>query len=134
MLYFSGSDQPQSAIFSVSDIFSTRIKASHFTLIACDSASQAIQCGDEPLGIVTALLCAGASSVLGTMWPICCSTGKAFSEEFYRSIREQVDGNSIIDLAIALQEAVIELISHPKTSEPWHWAPFVLHGSWFYHR
>lgn len=49
----------------VKDIFKLRLKASHVTLIACDSASQDVYLGDEPLRVVTALLCAGAGSVLG---------------------------------------------------------------------
>lgn len=42
----------ESEPFTISDIFATRIKASHVTLIACGSASGAINQGDEPLGII----------------------------------------------------------------------------------
>src|SRR2546423_4051846 len=40
------------AQFSVSDVFNTRIRASQFNLIACGSANQLIEAGDEPLGLV----------------------------------------------------------------------------------
>ena len=38
--------------------------------IACGSSTQDIQLGDEPLGLPTAWLIAGARAVVGTLWPI----------------------------------------------------------------
>ena len=70
--------------FTISDIFSTSVHASHINLIACGSASQIISQGDEPWGIVTALLCAGATSVAGTMWPIQVGTGERFMQTLYK--------------------------------------------------
>jgi CHAT domain-containing protein len=112
----------------VSDIFAIDIKASHFNLIACGSAEQTVSEGDEPLGIVTALLCAGASSVVGTMWPIQIETGKTFIKEFEYKMRAT---NDVVDIAVCLQETVQELrrLDLPR---PYHWASFVLHGSWFH--
>lgn len=116
-------------------MFSTSIKTSHFTLIACASATQTIQQGDEPLGIVTALLCAGASSVVGTMWPIASGAGRAFLKHFSNNLRTSVEGESIVDLAVALQKTVKKLKTGPKAmKEPYYWSSFVLHGAWFYRR
>ncbi|KAL2211268.1 hypothetical protein CC79DRAFT_1317422 [Sarocladium strictum] len=97
---------------SVLDIFKLQFDTSpHITLIACDSATQSISPnGDEPLGLVTGLLCAGACSVLGTMWPISSATGR------------------LADLAGAFQEAVIEIRGNARTRRPFHWASFALHG------
>ena len=130
---------PERDIFTVSDIFSTGISASHITLIACASATQTITPGDEPLGIVTALLCAGASSVLGTMWPIASRAGREFARRFYAEITKAEDTNAttlgkecIVDVAVALQKAVKGMRKREETEEPFHWAGFVVHGSWFY--
>jgi CHAT domain-containing protein len=143
-------DDPQTALESVRDIFSLRLQAPHISLMACGSSSQRIEAGDEPLGLVTALLCAGASSVTGTMWPIASATARSFAEHFHAEIlsarghkmmksgqterqedeEEMVDA-VVIDLAAALQKAVIRMKRTPQTRLPYHWAAFVLHGACF---
>jgi len=52
-------------------------------LIACGSASESSTPGDEPLGIITSLLCAGASSVIGTLWKVEARQGMNFSRRIY---------------------------------------------------
>jgi CHAT domain-containing protein len=116
--------------YSVKEVFDVKLQAPHITLIACDSASQGIAVGDEPLGLVTALLCAGASSVIGTLWTTPSRTGREFSEQFYSSLNA-TDISELTNLAVALQKAVSELRQNPRTRHPYHWASFVLHGAWF---
>jgi CHAT domain-containing protein len=125
---------PSHRIFSVTDILRTPIRASHFSLIGCASATQSIQTGDEPLGVIAALLCAGARSVTGTLWPIDSSVGREFSTEFYGHIQKRNSPGDIVDLAVALQETVIKLKGEYETQTPYCWASFVLHGAWFYQR
>ena len=119
------------APFTVSDLFATSIRTMHFNLIACGSASQVIGSGDEPWGIVTALLCAGATSVEGTMWPIQVGTGETFMEMLYKGLGSSGE-DGIVDLAVAHQRAVKRLKKKRDTQAPCHWAAFVLHGAWFY--
>jgi len=52
------------------DIFSLKLRTPVVALIACESAHQEAAPGDEPMGIVSAFLVSGASSVLCTLWPI----------------------------------------------------------------
>lgn len=123
--------------FTISDIFATPIRTSHFNLIACGSASQSISVGDEPMGVVAALLCAGATSVGGTMWPIDVGTGRLFMQGMYHGLSDGADGEAragseVVDLAVALQRQVVEMKRDIDMREPWYWAGFVLHGSWFY--
>ena len=121
--------------FTISNLFSTSVHASHFNLVACGSASQVIGQGDEPWGVVTALLCAGATSVGGTMWPIQVGTGEVFMKMLYQAgIKSDGGEGGIIDLAVAHQKVVRKLKRWPDTVEPYHWAAFVLHGAWFYRR
>ncbi|KAM5510338.1 hypothetical protein FOXYSP1_10438 [Fusarium oxysporum f. sp. phaseoli] len=117
-------------------VFEMKLQSPHITLVACDSALQVISAGDEPLGVVTALLCAGASSVLGTIWPTLSSTGRDFSGEFYSDVVDQYrqslkrgSSPTIVNLAEALRRAVLALRTRRKTRQPYHWAAFVLHGS-----
>lgn len=127
---------------TVRDMFAMKLNAPHITLVACDSASQGIKAGDEPLGILTALLCAGAGSVLGTIWPTSSRTGRYFTTEFYDHMLEMqkraVDSSAgagvqaaMVDLAVVSQRAVLSLRKNMDTRHPYHWAAFVLHGSWF---
>ncbi|KAF9767123.1 hypothetical protein IL306_000366, partial [Fusarium sp. DS 682] len=118
----------------VSDIFSLTLgTASHVTLVACESAVQGVAKADEPLGLVTALLCAGAGSVLGTIWPISSMPGRLFTELFYSKVlaqrREGAGKHGVVDLARILRKVVLELRRDKRTRKPFHWAPFVLHGS-----
>lgn len=122
--------------FPVREVFDLKLQSPHITLVACDSASQGLSAGDEPLGLVTALLCAGASSVIGTIWPTASGTGRDFSSQVYAQLQSQLDamahaqGGGIYNLATALQRAVLALRRRKDTRQPYHWAAFVLHGSW----
>ncbi|KIW72760.1 hypothetical protein PV04_00935 [Phialophora macrospora] len=117
---------------TVKDLFGLQLHQPHITLIACSSSTQGISAGDEPLGLVTALLCAGASSVLGTLWPTHSSTGRAFSKVFYEKVKEcHGDNLNVVDLAAALRAAALDLRADRRTRKPADWAAFVLHGSCF---
>ncbi|KAI0099040.1 CHAT domain-containing protein [Nemania sp. FL0031] len=134
---FSGIDE-----LDVAGLFASNLPAgAHLTVIACDSGRQDVAPGDEPLGIVPALLYAGATSVLGCTWPIDSSTGRVFSEAFYRelgtSAEEGGEGGSkkrVIHLAQALRVTIKSMRKGelgPALKQPYHWAAFTLHGSWF---
>lgn len=122
-------------LFRIHDIFALKLNASHLTLIACESGVQQIEPGDEPLGMISAFLFAGAASAVGTLWPTLSPAGRAFADAFYGNLRCQKacagDDVSVVSLAVALREAVRELRADSATSSPYCWAPFVLHGAWF---
>jgi len=123
---------PEYEYFTVRDVFDLKLKSRLVVLIACESGQVDLLPGEEPLGFLSAFLVAGAESVLGTLRRVASASGRAFSNEFYAEIYRQccspVDG--MIDLAKALQTAVLKMRQNPETSAPYHWAPFVLHGSW----
>jgi CHAT domain-containing protein len=138
--------------FTVGDIFRSRVQASNIMLIACGSASESNTPGDEPLGIVTALLCAGASSVIGTLWKVQAGRGMEFSRRFYdmlfneaEAARSQhthdsqgdklADGpNMLLDMAVILQKVVCKMKRNKDFRVPFQWAPYMLSGSWFVQR
>ena len=117
-------------MFIVKDAFNLRLQAPHISLLACASAHQRFTPGDEPLGLVTALLCAGAASVLGTIWPVQSCTARTFAELFMSKFGEAMESD-ILNLAHAVREAVLDLRDDMDTRTPYHWAGFVLHGAWF---
>ena len=126
---------------TVTEIFNLPMieNAPHISIIACDSSTQDIAAGDEPLGIVSAMLFAGATSVLGCLWPIESFAGRMFSSFFYSHqarvtvATEYGSGRrTAVNLALALQLAVREMRKEERTKQPYYWAPFVLHGSWFW--
>ncbi|KAK4196600.1 CHAT domain-containing protein [Triangularia verruculosa] len=126
----------------VSELFEVMLPRGgvHFTIIACDSGTQDIAPGDEPLGIIPALLYAGATSVLGCQWPIDSRAGRAFSETFYREIaamqaKAALQKSSVVNLAAALSSTVGRMRRGELGADfkqAYYWAPFVLHGLWYF--
>ena len=130
----------QTIRLTVEDIFALPLSSSPLvTLVACDSTTQTIATGDEPLGILTGLLCAGAAFVVGASWPIPSRTGRMFSDAFYSDLNNQKsfaaskhNDNELVDIAVALQKAVLHIRNCKETSETYHWGAFSLWGSWLY--
>ncbi|KIV82695.1 hypothetical protein PV11_04786 [Exophiala sideris] len=125
---------------TVADIFEVdmHVSAPHVTVMACDSGTQDIAAGNEPLGIIPALLYAGATSVVGALWPVESAAARRFSELFYSHLRVQRDASPrkkvmVLNLAQALRSSVCEMMRRENvdTKVPLHWAPYVLYGCWF---
>jgi CHAT domain-containing protein len=69
------------------------------------------------------LLCAGAQSVLLSLWDLYDETAPEFMASFYRHLRRQREA------AGALRAAMLECReNHPH---PYYWAPFFLAGKAF---
>lgn len=126
---------------SVVDLFNTTMPQGgvHFTIIACESAAQDLSPGDEPLGIVPALLHAGATSVVGCQWPIKSSAGRAFSEAFYNEVKcmrsATKGGDQTVNLAQALGITVGKMRRGElgvQYKQAYCWASFAMHGLWFF--
>jgi CHAT domain-containing protein len=101
--------------------------------IACASGSAELKAGDELFGLTPAFLLAGAQSVVGTMWPIKSADGRAFTEAFYGELGSAGGGEgqgAVVDLARALQKAVLRIRDEEKTEAPYHWASFTVCGLW----
>jgi CHAT domain-containing protein len=103
------------------------LRARLVTMAACESATNVIATGDEPLGLIPAFLYAGASSVLATLWKVSQKSAAPIMQTFYDSF---TDSNEIIDKAEALRRAILTVRDTPGFESPYHWAPFVLHGDW----
>jgi CHAT domain-containing protein len=112
------------------EFFNLQMDSPLFILMACNSATQQVLVGNESLGLLTAILVAGAPSVIGTLWAVASETARIFAERFTQKLID-AGGTEMVDLAVALQQTVISLKQDYDTRLPYHWAPFVLHGSCF---
>jgi CHAT domain-containing protein len=119
------------------EVFNFHLAASHplVVLIGCGSGVERLDAGDEPLGLISGFLYAGASAVVATMWPIHDRlAGAAFSEDFYdwnvSSDPGGIDKGQMVDLARRLQRAALSIKAKEETKAPYFWAGFVVHGDW----
>jgi CHAT domain-containing protein len=71
-------------------------------LSACRSGVSKVLRGDEPMGLVRALLCAGARAVLLTLWPVEDRSARLLMERFYATLLEH---GPAIEPAAALRMA-----------------------------
>ena len=118
------------------EVFELHLAASHphVVLIGCGSGVERLDAGDEPLGLISGFLYAGASAVVATMWPIHDRlAGAAFSEHFYGLNMSDAGGvgkGRTINVARQLQRAALSIKAKEETKAPYFWAGFVLYGDW----
>ena len=109
------------------EIMGMRLQADLVTLSACTTGHSEIGLGDELVGLTRALLYAGASSALVSLWAVDdASTGQLMTD-FYGRLYDK-KGQKIKNEAVALQEAMLKMLK--KKEHPYYWAPFILVGDW----
>ncbi|EHL03856.1 putative Tetratricopeptide repeat protein 28 [Glarea lozoyensis 74030] len=119
-------DLPQNdGLLTVMDIFDLKLDSAVVVLLACASGEDDVAPNDDPLGLLSAFLYAGASSVIATRWPTQTSDARDFAETFYqKAFSSRKDGT--VNLALAVQAAVLELWENWDEDDPYHWAQFQL--------
>lgn len=85
------------------------VDASAVLLGSCEGAAVHMGPGDEPMGLSTALLMAGARSVIAPLWPVDEDDAAAFMEAFYRHLLSSPHRS----LAEAVRHAQLTLRSRP---------------------
>jgi len=91
-------------------------------LSACETGLGRFQNGEGVLGLTRAFHEAGARFVLSTLWSIDDDGTKAFMDAFYAEIAA---GRAPAEALIAARRTFLR---HPRFSDPYYWAPFVLTG------
>jgi CHAT domain-containing protein len=115
-------------LLSVMEIFDLQLDSAVVVLLACASGEDDVAPNDDPLGLLSAFLYAGASSVIATRWPTQTSDAREFAKQFYKkAFSSRKDGT--VNLAAAVQAAVLELWEHWDEDDPYHWAQFQLRKS-----
>jgi CHAT domain-containing protein len=109
-----------SSYLNLYDLYQLKLDAELVTLSGCSTGLNVVAAGDELLGLARGLLCAGARSLLLTLWDVHDQTTTEFMTSFYRRI------GAAQNKALALQAAMQELRQHHP--HPYYWAPFALIG------
>jgi len=102
------------------DLYQLRLGAKLVTLSGCATGMNFVAAGDELLGLQRGLFCAGAASLLLSLWDVHDDSTARLMTEFYTSY---VRSN---DMAGALRTAMQRL--RTQLPHPYFWAPFVLVG------
>ena len=102
------------------DLYQIRLPAKLVTLSGCATGMNFVSAGDELLGLQRGLFCAGATSLLLSLWDVHDESTSALMQEFYKNYTQTGDS------AGALQSAMKQL--RQQHNHPYFWAPFVLVG------
>jgi CHAT domain-containing protein/tetratricopeptide (TPR) repeat protein len=102
------------------DLYQMRLGATLVTLSGCATGMNFVADGDELLGLQRGLFCAGASSLLLSLWDVHDRSTAELMQEFYRGYITSGD------LAGSLREAMRKL--REQNPHPYFWAPFVIVG------
>jgi len=102
------------------DLYQMRLDARLVTLSGCATGMNFVAAGDELLGLQRGLFCAGATTLLLSLWDVHDQSTSQLMQHFYREYIRT--GN----MAGALQSAMQEL--RRQNPHPYFWAPFVLVG------
>jgi CHAT domain-containing protein len=145
--HFDPADPLRSGVLLADGLFTARqwmelrFRAGLVTLSACGTGLTGFLGGDELAGLSQALLYAGASSLLVSLWSVDALTTASLMVDFYRRLWDE-SGNKKTDTATALREATLalrkgelkgELLPPAEgldPSDPYYWAPFILVGDW----
>ena len=102
------------------DLYQMRLSARHVTLSGCATGMNFVAAGDELLGLQRGLFCAGAASLLLSLWDVHDRSTAELMQSFYKGFI----GTG--DMAASLQSAMKQLRQH--SPHPYFWAPFILIG------
>jgi CHAT domain-containing protein/Tfp pilus assembly protein PilF len=105
---------------SLYDLYQMRLPAKLVTLSGCATGMNFVSAGDELLGLQRGLFCAGATSLLLSLWDVHDESTAKLMHAFYKSYVETQDP------AASLQNAMKQL--REDNPHPYYWAPFVLMG------
>ncbi|HXJ40768.1 MAG TPA: CHAT domain-containing protein, partial [Bryobacteraceae bacterium] len=102
------------------DLYQMRLGAKLVTLSGCATGMNFVAEGDELLGLQRGLFCAGASSLLLSLWDVHDRSTSELMQQFYRGYIGS--GNA----PASLQQAMRGVREH--NPHPYFWAPFVCVG------
>src|SRR5215472_10518205 len=103
------------------DLYQMTLNARLVTLSGCATGMNFVAAGDELLGLQRGLFCAGAATLLLSLWDVHDESTAQLMRYFYRHYIETAD------MPGALQQAMREL--RQSKPHPFYWAPFVLVGN-----
>lgn len=102
------------------DLYQMKLNARLVALSGCATGMNFVAAGDELLGLQRGLFCAGATTLLLSLWDVHDESTALLMGHFYK---RYIEGH---DMAESLQHAMREL--RQSRPHPFYWAPFVLVG------
>jgi CHAT domain-containing protein len=111
---------------TVKDLIKMHLKTELVTLSACSTGLSKYTHGNEMVGLIRAVLYAGAPSVIVSLWPVYGPSTELLMHEFYAQFTGQNDNQKCYDKVVSMQQAQIKLME--KYPHPFYWAPFILIG------
>lgn len=102
------------------DLYQMRLGAKLVTLSGCATGMNFVAAGDELIGLQRGLFCAGATSLLLSLWDVHDGSTAELMQEFYK---RYIQSN---DMVASLQAAMRDV--RQENPHPYFWAPFVLVG------
>ena len=108
-------------MLTVSDVQAVRLQAKLVVLSCCHSGKREVK-SEGVVGIARAFLCAGARSVLVSLWAIDDEATLLFMKSFYQHLANRKSAS------LALHHAMKSLRETKEYSAIKYWAPFVLIG------
>lgn len=131
---FNSDDALASAVELADGAFTARewmrlgLNADLVTLSACQLGFSELNPGDDLIGMARALMYAGASSLLLTLWSVRADTTKDWMLDFYKRVWKSPGADKSQPKAYAVRDAMLAL--RGVNPDPYIWAPFVLIGDW----
>jgi CHAT domain-containing protein len=115
----------EDGILRASEIFNLNLNADLVTLSACRTGLGKVVRGEGMIGLTRAILYAGSSRVLVSLWEVNDLATPALMKGFYERLRA---GQGVAE---ALREAKIAMIhsDRPAHRHPHLWAPFIVSGA-----
>jgi CHAT domain-containing protein len=99
------------------DLYQMRLGARLVTLSGCATGMNFVAAGDELLGLQRGLFCAGATSLLLSLWDVHDRSTSELMDHFYQGFTQTGDA------AGSLRAAMLHLRN--QNPHPYFWAPFV---------
>ena len=104
------------------DAYQMEMSASLVTLSGHQTGENGVHRFEENKGLVRGLMYAGTPAVLTSLWTLDEGPTAEFMSGLYSALRGGASRSA------AIRQAQLEAKSESR--HPYHWAPFVLNGSW----
>jgi CHAT domain-containing protein len=136
-------------VLTARDWLTLDVGADLVSISACESAVSQERPGDEMMGLVRAMIFAGARSIVGSLWRVEDLAAFVTMTRFYHNlvvagpdrpnslreaqlyVRDLQDISSEIDDDSRLASFDLSSLGVKGLAHPYFWAPFVLMGAWF---
>ena len=122
-IYLSEEENGEDGYLFFGEIYNLDLNANLVALSACQTGLGRVSRGEGIIGLSRALLFAGASNLLVSLWNVPDeSTANLMSDFYNRSLHEKVSYSQ------ALGDVKRSMILNKSTSRPYFWASFILIG------